>query len=97
MRRKSGTGWCVCERMVGADVYNGKDLTSALELEFETHFCRFLMPTIRGAGYWRKTLRGLIPGRRRQRMVFGSGNGAGPTGRRWRSAFSRAVSACFSQ
>jgi DNA polymerase-2 len=24
-------------------------LTSALELEFETHFCRFLMPTIRGA------------------------------------------------
>ncbi|AUG99401.1 DNA polymerase II [Prodigiosinella confusarubida] len=24
-------------------------LTSALELEYETHFCRFLMPTIRGA------------------------------------------------
>src|SRR5690606_23301384 len=24
-------------------------LESALELEYETHFCRFLMPTIRGA------------------------------------------------
>ncbi|MCY7144482.1 hypothetical protein MK512_12115, partial [Streptococcus gordonii] len=26
-----------------------QNLTSALELEYETHFCRFLMPTIRGA------------------------------------------------
>lgn len=29
-------------------------LTSALELEFETHFARFLMPTIRGTDQWQQ-------------------------------------------
>lgn len=32
-----------------ADTLQKQRLTSALELEYETHFCRFLMPTIRGA------------------------------------------------
>jgi DNA polymerase-2 len=36
------------QRLVGAELSKDQ-LTSALELEFETHFSRFLMPTIRGA------------------------------------------------
>ena len=32
-----------------AETLQKQRLTSALELEYETHFCRFLMPTIRGA------------------------------------------------
>ncbi|EKM6459781.1 DNA polymerase II, partial [Cronobacter dublinensis] len=46
-------------------------LESALELEFETHFCRFLMPTIRGAETGsKKRYAGLIQEGDRQRMVF---------------------------
>jgi len=46
-------------------------LTSALELEFETHFCRFLMPTIRGADTGsKKRYAGLIQEGDTQRMVF---------------------------
>ncbi|WP_024561613.1 DNA polymerase II [Franconibacter pulveris 601] len=46
-------------------------LTSALELEFETHFCRFLMPTIRGAELGsKKRYAGLIQEGESQRMVF---------------------------
>ncbi|WP_336296147.1 DNA polymerase II [Cronobacter dublinensis] len=46
-------------------------LASALELEFETHFCRFLMPTIRGAETGsKKRYAGLIQEGDRQRMVF---------------------------
>ncbi|MBV7407041.1 DNA polymerase II [Enterobacter sp. ENT03] len=46
-------------------------LTSALELEFETHFCRFLMPTIRGADTGsKKRYAGLIQEGDSQRMVF---------------------------
>ncbi len=54
-------------------------LDSALELEFETHFGRFLMPTIRGAEQGsKKRYAGLIRTRRRRRTdgVQGAGNGA---------------------
>ncbi|VEB50621.1 DNA polymerase II [Salmonella enterica subsp. enterica] len=48
-----------------AQTLQQQNLTSALELEFETHFCRFLMPTIRGADTGsKKTLRGPDSGRR---------------------------------
>lgn len=46
-------------------------LTSALELEYETHFCRFLMPTIRGAEQGsKKRYAGLIREDGQERMVF---------------------------
>lgn len=46
-------------------------VNSALELEFETHFCRFLMPTIRGAELGsKKRYAGLIQEGESQRMVF---------------------------
>jgi len=47
------------------------NLDSALELEYETHFCRFLMPTIRGAEQGsKKRYAGLIRNGDNQRMVF---------------------------
>ncbi|KNC06535.1 DNA polymerase II [Klebsiella sp. RIT-PI-d] len=50
---------------------NKSQLTSALELEYETHFCRFLMPTIRGADTGsKKRYAGLIQEGGEQRMVF---------------------------
>nr|WP_246873985.1 DNA polymerase II [Pantoea ananatis] len=46
-------------------------LTSALELEYENHFCRFLMPTIRGAEQGsKKRYAGLIRAGESERMVF---------------------------
>lgn len=46
-------------------------LTSAMELEFETHFCRFLMPTIRGTETGsKKRYAGMIQEGEEQRMVF---------------------------
>ncbi|RLM28168.1 DNA polymerase II [Brenneria alni] len=46
-------------------------LTSALELEFETHFRRFLMPTIRGAEQGsKKRYAGLIETDQGEKMVF---------------------------
>ena len=50
----------------------GKEgLASTLELEFETHFCRFLMPTIRGADTGsKKRYAGMIQEGSEQRMVF---------------------------
>jgi DNA polymerase-2 len=46
-------------------------LTSAMELEFETHFCRFLMPTIRGTETGsKKRYAGMIQTDDEQRMVF---------------------------
>lgn len=46
-------------------------LTSALELEYETHFSRFLMPTIRGAEQGsKKRYAGLIREGDQERMVF---------------------------
>ena len=46
-------------------------LESALELEYETHFSRFLMPTIRGAEQGsKKRYAGLIRSGNEQRMVF---------------------------
>ncbi|MDU7833488.1 MAG: DNA polymerase II, partial [Enterobacter hormaechei] len=46
-------------------------LASTLELEFETHFCRFLMPTIRGADTGsKKRYAGMIQEADEQRMVF---------------------------
>ena len=46
-------------------------LTSALELEYENHFCRFLMPTIRGAEQGsKKRYAGLIREAEGERMVF---------------------------
>jgi len=46
-------------------------LESALELEFETHFCRFLMPTIRGTEQGsKKRYAGMIQEGDTQRMVF---------------------------
>ncbi|MRT50433.1 DNA polymerase II [Raoultella sp. RIT712] len=48
-----------------------EQLTSTLELEFETHFCRFLMPTIRGADTGsKKRYAGMIQEGDAQRMVF---------------------------
>jgi DNA damage-inducible DNA polymerase II (EC 2.7.7.7) len=48
-----------------------QNLTSELELEFETHFRRFLMPTIRGAETGsKKRYAGLIQEGTEQRMVF---------------------------
>ncbi|PIJ49730.1 DNA polymerase II [Erwinia sp. OLTSP20] len=47
------------------------NLTSALELEYETHYCRFLMPTIRGAEQGsKKRYAGLIRRQGEERMVF---------------------------
>lgn len=47
------------------------NLTSALELEYENHFCRFLMPTIRGAEQGsKKRYAGLIREGDSERMVF---------------------------
>ncbi len=47
------------------------DLDSALELEFETHFSRFLMPTIRGAELGsKKRYAGLVQDEQGDRMVF---------------------------
>ena len=46
-------------------------LTSALELEYESHYCRFLMPTIRGAEQGsKKRYAGLIRDAAGERMVF---------------------------
>ncbi len=46
-------------------------LESALELEFETHFSRFLMPTIRGAEQGsKKRYAGFITANGQQQMVF---------------------------
>ncbi|WP_312242845.1 DNA polymerase II [Pantoea sp.] len=46
-------------------------LTSALELEYESHFCRFLMPTIRNAEQGsKKRYAGLIRTGDDERMVF---------------------------
>lgn len=46
-------------------------LTSAMELEFETHFCRFLMPTIRGTETGsKKRYAGMIQTGDEQKMVF---------------------------
>lgn len=46
-------------------------LESALEIEYETHFCRFLMPTIRGAEQGsKKRYAGLIREGENERMVF---------------------------
>ncbi|HEY0210688.1 DNA polymerase II [Acerihabitans sp.] len=46
-------------------------LESALELEYETHFTRFLMPTIRGAELGsKKRYAGLVRDRQGERMVF---------------------------
>lgn len=54
-----------------AQTLQQQKLTSALELEFETHFCRFLMPTIRGADTGsKKRYAGLIQEGDNQRMVF---------------------------
>jgi len=48
-----------------------QNLNSAMELEFETHFCRFLMPTIRGTEQGsKKRYAGLIQEGDAQRMVF---------------------------
>lgn len=47
------------------------DLFSALKLEFETHFSRFLMPTIRGAELGsKKRYAGLVQDEQGDRMVF---------------------------
>ncbi|MBJ3813475.1 DNA polymerase II [Shimwellia pseudoproteus] len=46
-------------------------LTSALELEYETHYCRFLMPTIRGAETGsKKRYAGMIRRGDSEHMVF---------------------------
>ncbi len=46
-------------------------LTSALEIEYETHFSRFLMPTIRGAEQGsKKRYAGLIRSRDGEQLVF---------------------------
>ncbi|MDZ7322475.1 DNA polymerase II [Kosakonia sacchari] len=48
-----------------------QQLESSLELEFETHFCRFLMPTIRGTEQGsKKRYAGMIQEGENQRMVF---------------------------
>ncbi len=54
-----------------AETLQKQRLTSALELEYETHFCRFLMRTICGADTGsKKRYAGLIQEGDKQRMVF---------------------------
>lgn len=54
-----------------AQEFSKSQLTSATELEYETHFCRFLMPTIRGADTGsKKRYAGMIQEGDAQRMVF---------------------------
>jgi len=66
-------------------------LTSALELQFETHYRRFLMPTIRGTEEGsKKRYAGLVHDvDGSERMVFKGLETCAPTGRRWPSASSR--------
>ncbi|KFD25414.1 DNA polymerase II [Yokenella regensburgei] len=54
-----------------AETLQAENLSSALELEYETHFCRFLMPTIRGMETGsKKRYAGMIQEGISQRMVF---------------------------
>jgi DNA polymerase-2 len=54
-----------------AETLQAENLSSALELEYETHFCRFLMPTIRGMETGsKKRYAGMIQEGTSQRMVF---------------------------
>ncbi|MGK0704448.1 DNA polymerase II [Yokenella regensburgei] len=54
-----------------AETLQAENLNSALELEYETHFCRFLMPTIRGMETGsKKRYAGMIQEGTSQRMVF---------------------------
>ncbi len=56
--------WC-------AETLQTQRLTSALVLEYDTHFCRFLMQTIRGADTGSKQrYAGLIQEGDKQRLVF---------------------------
>jgi DNA polymerase-2 len=72
-------------------------LTSALELEFETHFCRFLMPTIRGADTGsKKRYAGMIQEGDGSAWCFKGWRRCAPTGRRWPSSFSRSCICAFS-
>lgn len=53
------------------NLWQTQQLTCALELEYETHYCRFLMPTIRGTDQGsKKRYAGLIQGQDNPRMVF---------------------------
>lgn len=80
-----------------AETLQKQRLTSALELEYETHFCRFLMPTIRGADTGsKKRYAGLIQEGDKQRMVFKGWKPCAPTGRRWPSSFSRSYTCASS-
>ncbi|MEX0633746.1 hypothetical protein M8494_24030 [Serratia ureilytica] len=64
-------------------------LENALELEFETHYSRFLMPTIRGAEQGsKKRYAGLIARAGGEEMVYKGRKRCAPTGRRWRSSSS---------
>lgn len=48
-----------------------QQLSCALELEYETHYCRFLMPTIRGTDQGsKKRYAGLVQEKEQQHMVF---------------------------
>lgn len=48
-----------------------QNLDSALELEYETHYCRFLMPTIRGAEQGsKKRYAGLIRRASQEQLIF---------------------------
>lgn len=50
---------------------NSQQLASALEIEYESHYCRFLMPTIRGTVEGsKKRYAGMIQEGEQQRMVF---------------------------
>ena len=52
-------------------LWQTQQLTCALELEYETHYCRFLMPTIRGTDQGsKKRYAGLVQEKDEQRMVF---------------------------
>ncbi|MGB2079606.1 MAG: DNA polymerase II [Vibrio sp.] len=52
-------------------IHDEFNLTSALELEYETHYLRFLMPTIRGAQTGsKKRYCGLIEKDDKQRLIF---------------------------
>jgi DNA polymerase-2 len=54
-----------------AETLQAENLSSALELEYETHFCRFLIPTIRGMETGsKKRYAGMIQEGTSQRMVF---------------------------
>jgi DNA polymerase-2 len=64
LERDLNTWWC-------EEIRREFDLESVLELEFETHYKRFLMPTVRGSDKGsKKRYAGVVAGEEGDRLVF---------------------------